>query len=61
MNERERIEAVYELGGTKAIYGHEDIIVIVPPLFLSDWIGIAVAPAVAQKYNHVIPQRPCGF
>jgi hypothetical protein len=36
MNERERIEAVYELGGTKAIYGHEDIIVIVPPLFLSD-------------------------
>ena len=31
-NERERIEAVYELGGTQATYGHEDIIVIVPPL-----------------------------
>jgi hypothetical protein len=55
MNERERIEAVYELGGTKATYGHEDIIVIVPPFFLLlDCIG-------NQKYNHVIPQRPCGF
>jgi hypothetical protein len=50
MNERERIEAVYELGGTKATYGHEDIIVIVPPFFLLlDCIGIAVAPSGGAK------------
>ena len=30
MNERDTIEAVYELGGTKATYGHEDIMTPLP-------------------------------
>ena len=30
MDERETIEAVYELGGTKATYGHEDIMTPLP-------------------------------
>ena len=60
MNERETIEAVYELGGTRATYGYEDIIIIMSPPPLGFRIGIAVAPC-AQKYNHDIPQRPDGF